>query len=95
MIVVVVELDVAIPGAQSLKEKRAALESLKRRLRNSFNVSVAEVGEFKNNWQRAQLAVVSVADDGGFLASVAEKVLAATQAQRDLEVLSYHTRYVA
>lgn len=95
MIVVVVELEVYLPGARSLKEKRAALESLKRRLRNSFNVSVAEIGEHKNSWQRAQLAVVSVADDGGFLASVAEKVLAATQAQRDLEVVGYNTRYVA
>ncbi len=95
MIVVVVELDVYIPGAQSLKEKRAALESLKRRLRNSFNVSVAEVGDHKNSWQRAQLAVVSVADDGGFLASVAEKVLAAVQGQRGVEVMGYQTRYVA
>jgi uncharacterized protein YlxP (DUF503 family) len=34
-----------LPGAGSLKEKRRILKSLMTRLRNSFNISIAEVGD--------------------------------------------------
>ncbi|HCW94028.1 MAG TPA: DUF503 domain-containing protein, partial [Flexistipes sinusarabici] len=49
---VVFELD--IDSAFSLKEKRRVLNSLKTRLKNKFNVAVAEVGE-KDVWNRADL----------------------------------------
>jgi uncharacterized protein YlxP (DUF503 family) len=50
-----------IPEAFSLKDKRRILKSLKDRIKNKFNVSVAEVGH-KNIWNRALLVVVNVSD---------------------------------
>ena len=35
-------LELRIEGAQSLKDKRQVVRSLKDRLRNSFNISIAE-----------------------------------------------------
>ena len=59
MIVVgLLTLELYIPGARSLKEKRMTLRSVKERLK-AFNVSVAEV-EHQNLWQRAELGVVAV-----------------------------------
>ena len=54
--------DLMITGAQSLKEKRRVLRSLKDRLAARFNVSVSEVGS-QDLWQRAELGVACVSLD--------------------------------
>ena len=51
-----------IIGCQSLKEKRSVLKSLKDRLHNRFNVSVAETGH-QDVWQRAELTACVVSSD--------------------------------
>ena len=52
-------LRLQIEAAHSLKEKRHVLRGLKDRLRNRFNVSVAEV-DGQDTWQRSVVAVVTV-----------------------------------
>lgn len=52
--------ELLMPGTFSLKEKRHRLKSLRERLRQRFNVAVAEI-ENQNSWQRATLAVAAVA----------------------------------
>jgi uncharacterized protein YlxP (DUF503 family) len=54
-------LEIFIPDAHSLKEKRFVLRSLKDRLRK-FNISIAEC-DHQDLWQRATLGVVSVGSD--------------------------------
>jgi uncharacterized protein len=61
MIIGHLSIELHIPGARSLKEKRMVLRSVKDRIRK-FNVSVAEV-EFNDLWQRAGLSVVLVSND--------------------------------
>jgi len=60
MVIGVVSASVSIPEAQSLKDKRSVLRSLKDRVLNRMNVSVAEVGK-QNQWKYADLAFVTVA----------------------------------
>lgn len=62
MIIGVVRADITIPHAQSLKEKRMVMRSLKDRILNKMNVSVAEVGN-QDLWQRSELAFVTVGAD--------------------------------
>ena len=50
-------LELHIPDAQSLKDKRQVLRSLKDRLRRDFNVAVAEL-EHQDTWQRSVVGVV-------------------------------------
>ncbi len=50
-----------LPGARSLKDKRQVLRRLKDRLRARYNVSVVELEEHAELWQRGRIAVVSVA----------------------------------
>ena len=53
-------LEIRIQHAQSLKDKRQVIRSLKDRLRGRFNVSVAET-DFQGQWQLAEVVVVTVA----------------------------------
>ena len=51
-----------IPHAQSLKEKRMVIKSLKERMRHKFNVTVAEIGQ-QEKWQVATLGIAMVGND--------------------------------
>ncbi|HEU5401416.1 MAG TPA: DUF503 domain-containing protein [Terriglobales bacterium] len=66
-------LELRIEGARSLKDKRQAVRSLKDRLRNSFNVSVAEI-EATGLWQRATIGVVSISDSRDYLEGLMNNV---------------------
>jgi hypothetical protein len=55
-------LQLHIEHSHSLKEKRHVLRSLKDRLRNRFNVSVAEV-DGQDTWQRSVVAIATVSGD--------------------------------
>ncbi len=60
MVVAIATWELHLSGCQSLKDKRRILKSLKDRLHQRFNVSVAETAH-QELWQRAELtcAVVS------------------------------------
>ena len=62
MVVGLITWELHLDGCRSLKEKRHVLKSLKDRLHNRFNVSVAEV-EHHDLWQRATIAVSAVAGE--------------------------------
>lgn len=66
-------LELRIEGAHSLKDKRQAVRSLKDRLRNSFNVSVAEI-DATDLWQRATIGVVSISDSRDYLEGLMNNV---------------------
>jgi hypothetical protein len=66
-------LELRIEAAHSLKDKRQVLRSVKDRLRNSFNVSVAEI-DATDLWQRATLGVVSISDSRDYLEGLMRNV---------------------
>lgn len=59
-------LELRIEAAHSLKDKRQVVRSVKDRLRNSFNISIAEI-DVTDLWQRATLGVVSISDSRDYL----------------------------
>ncbi|MEH7745427.1 DUF503 domain-containing protein [Neobacillus drentensis] len=59
MIIGAAECECIIYDAHSLKEKRAVLQRILTRLKQKFNVSVAEVG-FQDVWQRTKIGIVVV-----------------------------------
>jgi uncharacterized protein YlxP (DUF503 family) len=86
MVIGLLTLDLHFPGARSLKDKRQALRSLETRIRNRFNVSLAEV-EHQDLWQRARLAVVSVNTDHVHLEATLQKVAGEAGSAKDIELL--------
>jgi uncharacterized protein len=67
-------LELHIPDAQSLKDKRQVLRSLKDQLRRDFNVAVAEL-EHHDTWQRSVVGIVTISNEEKHLREVLEKVL--------------------
>lgn len=61
MTIGVYHFELHLPQARSLKDKRQVVRRLKERLRARHNVSVVELEEHADLWQRAALVVVSVA----------------------------------
>lgn len=59
-------LELTIEAAQSLKDRRQVVRSLKDRLRSSFNVSVAEL-DSAELWNRATVGVVSISGSRDYL----------------------------
>ncbi len=59
--------------ANSLKQKRRVMRSVKDRLMNQFNVSVAEVGS-NEKWQIGELGIATVGNEKRFVNSVMTKV---------------------
>ncbi len=58
----VLTLELHLDDAHSLKDKRHTVKSLKDRLRNKFNVAVAEI-DYQDVWQRALVSAVTVSSD--------------------------------
>lgn len=66
-------LELRIEHAQSLKDKRQVVRSLKDRLRAHFNVSVAEL-DAGNLWNRATIGVVSISGSRDYLDGLMKNV---------------------
>lgn len=73
-VVGLLEIDVQIPECRSLKAKRKIVQSITSRLRQRFNVSVAEI-DFQDKWQRCRIGVSIVSNDSRFVDSQLRKVL--------------------
>ena len=74
----VLTLEIQLPYAHSLKEKRAVLRKMRDRLRARFNVAVAELDQ-QDAWQRATLGIVSISNSQELLDSVFRQVLAESE----------------
>lgn len=58
----ILTLEIVVESSHSLKEKRHVVKSLKDRLRQRFNVAVAEIDGL-DSWQHATVAAVTVSAD--------------------------------
>lgn len=89
MLVALTALDLRIPLAGSLKEKRRVVRTIKDGLRQKFNVSVAEVGHHDLR-QRVTLGVSAVGAEGYHLKKVMHEVERFVERRPEVEILSRH-----
>jgi uncharacterized protein YlxP (DUF503 family) len=69
----VLMLEIHLQNSHSLKDKRHVVKSLKDRLRNKFNVAVAEI-DYQDVWQRSVVAAVTVSADRSHAGKVLQSV---------------------
>jgi len=74
MIVGAAAVELIIHGSRSLKEKRGVVRSICQRVRNRFDVSVAEVGG-QGTWTRALLGFATVGSDARVVRRVLDQVI--------------------
>lgn len=82
-------LEIYIPGVTSLKQKRGIVKPLVARIRNDFNVSVAEV-EDQDQLGHTVLAIATVSASADYVHGLLEKIAASVAAWRlDAELVDY------
>ncbi len=89
-------IDLDIPGAQSLKDKRSVVRSILARVQNQFKISVAEVGDL-DHWRSAQLGFVVVSNSAPHASEVLQKAVRYVEGGHwDAEItdVQYETEYV-
>lgn len=74
MVVGVCTVTLVLHDSHSLKDKRQVLKSVIEKVRNRFNVSVAETGS-NDLWQRAEIGIAAVGNDKAFVNSVLDRAL--------------------
>ena len=88
MVIGTLHIRLVLRGAHSLKDKRRVVKGLKDRLRNKFNVSIAEV-DHQDEWQRATLGVAMAGPDGRYVNSVLSKLVDHLRNARGAELVDY------
>jgi hypothetical protein len=88
MIIGISQIELFIPGSNSLKHKRGVVKSLKDRLRNKFNISISEI-DYQNLWQRCMLGVAVINSDSVIIDKVLNKVLDVVESEPRVQVISY------
>jgi len=66
-------IEITIPHAQSLKDRRQVVRSLKDKLRHGFNLSIAELDEGLV-WNRATLGIVCISGSTSYLTGQLEQI---------------------
>lgn len=87
MIVGLLTLDLHIPEADSLKAKRLVIKSLIDRIKNKFNVSVAEV-DANDLWQRSVIGIAMVANETQIINKVFEQIKNLVDSIHSAELIS-------
>ncbi len=94
MIIGVCTLELHIPIATSLKDKRKVVRSVVARLRNEFNVAVAEVGHL-DSWQSAIIAAVTVSGDRDYAHGLMTRVALWVEYSRlDCDLVDYEIELI-
>lgn len=81
-----------IPESRSLKTKRRVIKSLVTRLKNRFNIAIAEVDALGAH-QSAVLAAVSVSNDAAYLNSLISRVITFIETNTGAELVDYKTEF--
>lgn len=82
-------VELFIPDGHSLKDKRRVLQSVKTRVRDKFNVSVAEVGD-QDLWQKAILGLACVANESTHVNQVLDQAVNLIRAVPTIQLVRSH-----
>ncbi len=93
MTVGVCRLSLGLSQCFSLKEKRQILRQVLQKVRNKFNVSIAETDD-NDKWQRAEVGVCAVGNDRRFINSSLDHVLNFIDGLNVAEILDYQIEII-
>jgi uncharacterized protein YlxP (DUF503 family) len=90
--VLIMSLDLHLPGCRSLKARRGLLEPLKSRLRRDLNLSVSEV-EPRHSHDRARLGIACVVDHRAAGDAQRSRIEAIVERLREVTLLECEVEY--
>lgn len=92
MIVGVCTIELHIQEPNSLKSKRSVIKSIITRVKNRFNVAIAEVA-YQDKWQRSVLGVAVVSTAQDHANSILNKVVNFVEAMYLAELIDYQIEF--
>jgi uncharacterized protein YlxP (DUF503 family) len=87
MVVGVAKLSLRLPGNKSLKGKRKVIKSICERVRQRFNLAVAETGA-QDLWQSAEVGFVAVGNQSGYIDSKLDKAINFVEDMQTAEIVN-------
>lgn len=93
MVVGLLQVELHLPAAHSLKDKRAVIKSLKDQLRGRFNIAVAEV-EANELWQRATVGISTLSDSRAYVDRLLDEVTDWLRGTRLVELIRIEKEYL-
>ena len=93
MVVGVLCVEVHLPQALSLKDKRSVLKSLKDQVRGRFNIAVAELDP-NEKWQRASLGFATLGSDRRYVEGCLSQAAEAIRRNPLIAVISMEQEYL-
>jgi uncharacterized protein YlxP (DUF503 family) len=88
MTIGVLQIEVEVPDAMSLKDKRRVIKSLKDRIAHGHNVSIAEVGALDEH-RRCIFGVAMVANDARYVEGGLSKLVDFVRSDVRVNLLDY------
>ncbi len=92
MIIGFLSLEIHFPYARSLKEKRKILNSLKNKIKQKYNVAIAEL-DYQNKWQRTQIGIVTLNSQKSIVENLINRILIDTEENINGEIISRQISY--
>jgi uncharacterized protein YlxP (DUF503 family) len=88
MVVGVLQIELSIGDAMSLKDKRRVVKSLKDRIAHGHNVSIAEVGALDEH-RRSVLGLAMVANDKAYVEGALSKLVDFVRSVPSVDLIDY------
>ncbi|KPK39325.1 MAG: hypothetical protein AMJ78_08645 [Omnitrophica WOR_2 bacterium SM23_29] len=89
MAVGILTIELRMPGNSSLKEKRMVVKSLKDKIRQRFNVSIAEIDDH-DKWQLATFGIAYIGTDKTHVDQALSKVVDFIKEYRQVDLINYN-----
>ena len=93
MVIGICTVELHIPDSGSLKGKRQVIKSIKDRIRQNYNVSVAEIDGL-DLWQKAVLGIACVGNEKRYINGILDKIVGFLQDNHSVELLKYHIEFL-
>jgi len=92
MVIGLLIIDLHIPHARSLKDKRMVLNRLRDRVRSRYNAALAEL-DHQDKWQRARVGIVTLNSQPHIVDELLQRVLADATGCLEAEIAGHEIRY--
>lgn len=86
-------VEIRIPMSNSLKDKRGVIKSMTERLRNQFNIAVAEIDK-NDNLKLATIGLVTISNDSRYIDQLLSKVVKFIEDFREVQLVDYSIEFI-
>ncbi|MBS3818729.1 DUF503 domain-containing protein [bacterium] len=93
MIIGFLGLEIYLPQAYSLKEKRKRMNKLRDRLKSKYNVAFAEL-DYQNKWQRAKIGMVTLNSQKKIVGNLFDRIIEDIENILDGEIIDEQIHYL-